>query len=89
VIDRREHWATLERGLTALAQTIGLGEKDRAEVIHYISHREYGLSLEHMCLRIRERACEITSSQYEAMLSLQDMMGMTGIAESVCALRDQ
>jgi hypothetical protein len=88
-MDYRKHYATLERGLTELAQTVGLDEEDRAEVIDYINHREYGLSLEHMCLRIRERACKITSSQYEALLSLQDMMGMTGIAESVCALGER
>jgi hypothetical protein len=88
VTDFREHYAILERGLIELALTIGLTEQARAEVIDYINHREYGLSLEHMCLRIREQSCEITSSQYAAMLRLQGMMGTTGIAESVCALRD-
>jgi hypothetical protein len=82
--DLRDPWAKVEAALrTLLADLPTLTDEERTQVQHYIDHNEFGLALEDLCFAIKVKGAAITPSRYEAILSLQTMMKMRAMAETV------
>jgi hypothetical protein len=84
MIDRRAHWAKLESVLRTLLQGLpSLPARDRANIVDYIDHNELGLAFELLCWCLREGRLPISPAQYELIVSLQAMMKIQGVAETV------
>jgi hypothetical protein len=82
--DWRPHWAKLESGLVTLLEGLpSLPTEDRASVLHYIDHNEYGLAFEELCSCLKQERLHISSAQYEMIVNLQTMMKIQNVAESI------